>query len=44
MNVPHSNHFILTGNNETPLKYTGGMILSVPVDAELFNLTDEYVR
>lgn len=32
-----------TGNNETPLKYTGGMVLAVPVDAELFNLTDELV-
>ena len=31
------------GNNETPLKYTGGMVLAVPVDAELFNLTDELV-
>ena len=32
------------GNNETPLKYTGGMVLAVPVDAELFNLSDEMVR
>jgi hypothetical protein len=37
------NH-IFAGNNETPLKYTGGMVLAVPVDADLFNLTDEMVR
>ncbi len=35
--------FVSLGNNETPLKYTGGMVLAVPVDAELFNLTDEQV-
>jgi integrator complex subunit 4 len=28
------------GNNETPLKYTAGMILAVPVDCELFNVDD----
>ncbi len=28
------------GGNDTPLKYTAGMILAVPVDAELFNLED----
>lgn len=27
------------GNNDTPLKYTAGMILAVSVDAELFNVT-----
>lgn len=28
------------GNNETPFKYTAGMILAVPVDCELFNVED----
>jgi integrator complex subunit 4 len=26
--------------NETPLKYTAGMVLAVPVDCELFNISD----
>lgn len=28
------------GMNETPLKYTAGMVLAVPVDCELHNVTD----
>ena len=28
------------GMNETPLKYTAGMVLAVPVDCELFNIND----
>ena len=28
------------GMNETPLKYVAGMILAVPVDAEIYNLPD----
>ncbi len=32
-----------SGNNETPLRYTAGMVLAVPVDAELFNLSDDHV-
>ena len=29
-----------SGNNEAPLKYTAGMVLAVPVDADLFNVGD----
>jgi integrator complex subunit 4 len=29
-----------TGMNETPLKYTAGMVLAVPVDAEISNVQD----
>ncbi len=29
-----------TGMNETPLKYTAGMVLAVPVDAELTAIAD----
>ncbi|CAB4067195.1 INTS4 [Lepeophtheirus salmonis] len=29
------------GNNEVALKYTAGMVLAVPVDAELYGVTDE---
>ncbi len=28
------------GMNETPLKYTAGMVLAVPVDAEVFDVPD----
>jgi len=38
--MAHAIIFEPTGNNDTPLKYTAGMILSVPVDAELFNVPD----
>jgi hypothetical protein len=37
-------NLLFSGNNETALKYTGGMVLAVPVDAELFNLSDEMVN
>jgi integrator complex subunit 4 len=29
-----------SGMNETPLKYTAGMVLAVPVDCELFNVRE----
>ena len=36
--MSHATIYEPTGNNETPLKYTAGMILAVPVDCELFNV------
>ena len=36
--MSHAVIFEPIGNNETPLKYTAGMILAVPVDGELFNV------
>ena len=36
--MAHAVIFEPIGNNDTPLKYTAGMILAVPVDAELFNV------
>ena len=38
--MSHAVVFEPIGNNETPLKYTAGMILAVPVDCELFNVED----
>ena len=29
-----------TGNNETPLKYTAGLVLAVPIDCDLLNVGD----
>ena len=29
-----------TGSNDTPLKYTAGLVLAVPVDCDLFNVRD----
>jgi hypothetical protein len=28
------------GSNDTPLKYTAGLVLAVPVDCDLFNVRD----
>ena len=38
--MAHAEIFEPVGNNETPLKYTAGMILAVPMDCELFNVED----
>merc|ERR1719479_272952 len=40
VSMAHAEIFEPVGNNETPLKYTAGMILAVPVDCELFNVED----
>ena len=38
--MAHAVIFEPVGNNETPLKYTAGMILAVPFDCELYNVED----
>merc|ERR1712045_580370 len=40
VSMAHAEIFEPVGNNETPLKYTAGMILAVPIDCELFNVED----
>ena len=38
--MAHAVIFEPVGNNETPLKYTAGMILAVPFDCEVYNVED----
>ena len=40
--MSHATIYEPSGNNETPLKYTAGMILAVPVDCELFNVKNHH--